>query len=86
MKDKEDDEIIATAAHSYSYVDGDYFQNVMGEDLKDPSYLTFPVQVQAIRADWILDDSQEVGLEFLRALQKCKSRAVFSTPYISILI
>ena len=59
---------MATAPHSCSYVDGDFFHDIMNERTGDPSYLTFPVQIQAVRADWILDDSSPRGLEFLRAL------------------
>ena len=45
LKKKDDTDIIAINTSSSSYVDEDYFKNVMGEDTKDPTYLTFAVKI-----------------------------------------
>jgi hypothetical protein len=68
IEEAEDDEFVKTHGHSCSYVDGDFFKDEIGEDVENSEFLTFPVRVQACRADWILDDSSTEGLEFLRAL------------------
>ena len=86
IKEAEDDQFVKTQGHSCSYVDGDYFRDEIGEKVDDPEYLTFPVRVQACRADWILDDSTDNGLEFLRALQRTTNIELFNTSYIQVII
>ena len=40
----------------------------MGEDKENNKYLTYAVEVSAIRADWIVNEA--FGLEFLQELLK----------------
>lgn len=68
IKFKEDDRIVQAQPHGLSYVDENYFTQKMGEEKKNNSYLTFAVEVQAMRADWILNEKR--GQEFLRELLK----------------
>ena len=86
IREQEDDDIIATAPHTSSYVDGDFFAQYMKEDTQNKSFLTFPVKMQAVRADWILDSERPEGLEFLRSLCSQRNNDLFHTPYIKIII
>ena len=54
--------------------------------MENPEFLTFPVTVKAVRADWLLDDSSGVGLEFLRDLGKVNDKGIFESEYVSIVI
>lgn len=60
------DEIIKCCPSRSSYVDADYFEDVMGEDQHNPNYKTFGVNMKCIRADWILNE--DVGYEFLKTM------------------
>ena len=39
-----------------------------------------------MRADWLLDDKHQTGLDFLRDLMNLQSRTIFETDYVSIVI
>lgn len=54
----------------------------MGERTDKADYLTFPVTVKAVRADWLLDDSSETGLDFLRDLSTIQDKNIFETDYV----
>lgn len=41
---------------------------------------------KSIRADWILQDKQGLGLIFMNAMLRKKNREVFMTPYMQIII
>jgi hypothetical protein len=57
LKNKDEDEqIIAINTTSSLHIDEEYFKKVMGEDIYNPEYLTFAVNIQAIRADWIINN------------------------------
>jgi len=84
IKRKEDDEIVQAQPHKCSYVDEDYFKGQMGENKGDPNYLTYAVEVFAVRADWILNE--DIGLNFLQELLKQQRKDIFETRYIKIII
>lgn len=86
IRTAEDKTIVATAPHTCSYVDGDYFRDVMGEKTDQADYLTFPVTVKAVRADWLLDETTSTGLDFLRDLMKVQDKTIFETDYVAIVI
>ena len=86
IQSAEDEVIVATSPSRCSYVDGDYFRDVMGERHTDTSFLTFPVIVKAVRADWLLDDNSDSGLDFLRDLMKVQDSRIFATDYVTIVI
>ena len=44
------------------------------------------MRMQAVRADWILDDSKPQGLDFLRSLTLSRNNELFDTPYVKIII
>ena len=78
------DEIIKLCPSKSSYVDEDYFEDVMGEDHHNPEFKTYGVNMCCIRADWILDE--EAGLDFLKAMLREKNREVFVSSYMKIII
>jgi hypothetical protein len=86
IKSAEDEMIVATSPSRCSYVDGDYFRDIMRENHNDPSFLTFPVIVKAVRADWLLDDNSSTGLDFLRDLMKVQDGRIFQTDYVVVVI
>ena len=78
------DEIVIIRTSKLSYIDETYFENVMGEDIKNKKYQTYGVQLNAIRGDWILNE--EIGRQFLQAMLWKKNRDVFTTSYMKIVI
>ena len=56
----------------------------MGEEPNNPLSLTFAVNIQCVRADWIVN--QEEGLKFLKELLRQQNKEVFMTPYVMIVI
>lgn len=77
----EDKEIIAINESTSSYVDEDYFENAFGENSSRSN--TFAVKMQAIRADWIINDPE--GIIFLKQCLRSKRKEIFMTPYIKML-
>ena len=65
-KQTESTDILVCTPSSCSYVDDEYFELKMGEAANDPGSLTFAVNIQSVRADWIIND--EEGLLFLKEL------------------
>ena len=55
IKQKEEDSIIAVSPSTSSYVDEDYFNKVVGEDIDNPNNLTYAVSFRCIRADWLIN-------------------------------
>ena len=55
IKKKEEDSMISVSPSSYSYVDEDYFNKVVGEDIDNPNFLTYAVKFRCIRADWLIN-------------------------------
>ena len=68
IKEKEDDKIVRATPYDLSYLDEDFFVKFMGEDKNNDKYLTYAVEVFAMRADWIVNE--EKGLLFLQELLK----------------
>ena len=54
----------------------------MGENVHENGYKTFAVKIVSIKADWILNDENGIGLEFLEAMLKKRNRDIFMTPYM----
>ena len=58
----------------------------MGENIQDPKFRTYAVNIKCVRADWILQDNSGLGLNFMNNMLKKKNREVFMTPYMQIII
>ena len=82
----DNEEIIKVCPSRSSYVDEDYFEEVMGEDIYNPNNKTFGVNIKSVRADWILNDEEGIGMEFLQAMLRKRNREIFMTPYMKIMI
>jgi len=80
------DDIIKVTPSSSSYVDVAYFEEVMGEDKLRNDFKTYACKISCIRADWILNDVDGIGLEFMQSMLKKKKREIFMTPYMKIII
>ena len=80
--DDETEEIILVAPSSTSYVDVAYFEDIMGEDKQNSDYKTYTCKIYCVRADWILNDADGIGMEFMQTMLKKKNRDIFMTPYI----
>lgn len=58
----------------------------MNEDIENPKYKTFGVNLFCVRADWILKDDDPHGMQFLKTMLAKRNRDVFMTPYMKIII
>lgn len=65
-----------------SYVDVAYFEDIMGEDKLNTNYQTYACKIFCVRADWILNDEDGIGMEFMQSMLKKKNRDIFMTPYM----
>lgn len=61
------DSIIAIDSSPTLYVDDIFYKEVFGEDKKNQNYKAYPVEIYALKIDWIV--STPAGKEFLQALQ-----------------
>ena len=75
-------DIITVSPSKTSYVDVAYFEDIMGEDKQDSDYKTYTCKIYCVRADWILNDKDGIGMEFMSAMLIKKNRDVFMTPYM----
>jgi hypothetical protein len=62
----ESQDILVCTPSQCSYVDDVYFHEKMGEETENSQSLTFAVDIQCVRADWIVNT--EEGLRFLKEL------------------
>ena len=53
----------------------------MQEEPNNPQSLTFAVNMQCVRADWIVNEAE--GLKFLKELLRQQNKDVFLTPSVS---
>jgi hypothetical protein len=60
------DTIIAIASSPTLYVDDIFYRNVFKEDKTNPYYKAYPVDIMALKIDWIV--STENGRAFLQEL------------------
>jgi len=86
LKNHDSEEIVRVSPSSSSYVDDDYFQNVMGEDRENLKFQTYAINMRCVRADWILQDEKGLGIVFMNEMLRKKNREVFMTPYMQIII
>ena len=88
LKNKDlDEQLVAINSTPYSYVDENYFKEVMGEDEDNPDHMTFAVQVKAIKADWIINnDDKDDGISFLRELLRQQNQDILMTQYMKMII
>jgi hypothetical protein len=61
------DSIIAIDSSPCLYVDNLFYREVFKEDVKNQDYKAYPVNIFALKIDWIV--STPAGKEFLSALQ-----------------
>ena len=54
----------------------------MGEDKLNTNYQTYACKIFCVRADWILNDEDGIGMEFMQSMLKKKNRDIFMTPYM----
>jgi hypothetical protein len=86
LKKADGKEIIKVSPSRSCYVDDIFFETEMGEDKSKLNFQTFAIDCKSIRADWILQDKQGLGLIFMNAMLRKKNRDVFMTPYMQIII
>jgi len=86
LKNADSHEIVRVSPSSSSYVDDHYFEEIMGEDRENTKFQTYAINMKCIRADWILQDDQGLGLIFMNEMLRKKNREVFMTPYMQIII
>ena len=82
------DDFVAILASGTSYVDNEYYRKTAGEDIENLSYKNYPVNVQGISIDWIInmDEGNEYGKKFLQAIFNSESLDIFECKSISALI
>ena len=82
------DDIVAILPSGTSYVDNEYYRTVAGEDVNNTTYKNYPVNVQGISIDWIInmDEGNDNGLRFLQAIYKSESLDIFECKPISAII
>ena len=77
-----------------SYVDDHYFKEEF-KDFQDGSlrknklinktYYTYSVKIQTLYVDWIFNDKDDLGINFLKELVQLRRRDLFETNYVKIL-
>ena len=89
MFDKDLDSIVKLNSAITSYIDGEYYIDVMGEekrmdlDLLNSDYKNYPVKVEALRANWILDSD---GKRFFKKILQSEQLEIYSIPAIQMFI
>ena len=75
------DEIVAIADSDKTLVFNDFWAKSMGESEEETT--TYPVQVQAVMADWIF---REEGKVFLNALVQTENLQMYDNEFIKVVI
>jgi hypothetical protein len=78
------DSIIAIDSSPTLYVDDLFYREVFKEDVKNQSYKAYPVEVFALKIDWIV--STPAGKEFLSALSQSENLDFFDITTLQIII
>ena len=83
VKGKYREDIVQINSAITSYIDRDYYIEHMGEERRtehiDPEYKNYPVKVEALRANWILDNS---GKRFFNQILQSEQLDIYSIKAI----
>jgi hypothetical protein len=66
IANREDEEFISISGSICSYVDSDYFKEVVKENPFNKNFITYGVSYHCVRADWIINDDE--GIIFMTEL------------------
>lgn len=91
------DKIVKLATNISSFLDSSFFSAKMGEDVGKKSYKSYPVKVQALKINWILnsedgeseDEENEEdndGKKFLMGILRSENNDLFLVPSVRVLI
>ena len=82
------EDLVAILPSGTSYVDNEYYRTMAHEDTKNTSFKNYPVDIDAITIDWIInmDQGNDNGIRFLQAIFKSESLDLFECKPISALI
>lgn len=91
------DKIVKLATNISSFLDSSFFSEKMHEDVGKKSYKSYPVKVQALKINWILnskdgesDDDEDAddndGKKFLMGILRSENNDLFLVPSVRVLI
>lgn len=92
------DKIVRLATNISSFLDSSFFSAKMAEDVGKKSYKSYPVKVQALKINWILnsedgesedEDNEEEdndGKKFLMGILRSENNDLFLVPSVRVLI
>lgn len=78
--------IVKISSSSGLFLDDEYYQAAMGEDKRNKLSKSYPVDVYAIKINWLLKDQDDCGRDFLQELYKCENLDIFRVPSIIMII
>ena len=84
VEDQHSEKIVSVMESGTSYVDNAYYRGSMGEDRNNEEYKNYPVNVYALKLDWIINDGD--GLRFLKAMLKSEHLEIYECPTIIIIV
>jgi len=84
VDDQHSDKIVSVMESGTSYVDNAYYKQAMSEDRNSEEYKNYPVNVYALKLDWIINDAD--GLKFLKAMLKSEHLEIYECPTIIIIV
>ena len=84
VEDQHSEKIVSVMESGTSYVDNAYYKESMGEDRTSEEYKNYPVNVYALKLDWIINDGD--GLKFLKAMLKSEHLEIYECPTIIIIV
>ena len=90
------DKIVKLATNISSFLDSSFFSAKMGEEVGKKSFKSYPVKVQALKINWILnseggdsdDDNEDDndGKKFLMGILRSENNDLFLVPSVRVLI
>ena len=84
VRSAEHEKIVRISDSPGVYIDDRFYQNSMGEDKNDKNNKSFPVNVVAMRIDWILNEPE--GIKFLFAILHSDNLDLYEVSSLQMLI
>lgn len=84
IKSPQNDSIVAIESSPTLYVDDIFYREKFKEDKENPKFKAYPVEVIALKIDWIVSTQQ--GKEFLQALNQSENLDFFEITTLQIII
>ena len=76
-------QVVCIEGSRLSFVDDYFYKEALNEDVNDEKNTNFPIKMQALRVDWIIDES---GKKFLKALAESENEDLFRCKTTIVII